>query len=325
MKTILVLLCIIATATAKSWCLSAIPSAWGTGSSYVYQSSGHCSTQCLSYKYMALYNGNVCICGNTAPDTSKTGTCDTTCTGYGQETCGGSDSFQVEEVNGSDDSSDSSSSAQSSSTSAQSSSTSSDSSSSSSSTSSGSKSTSSSSPTTTHDDATVIATITLMATESGSAHMVTVTVPRTTVSTSTSTNSAGESGSSNNKAKLIGPIVGGVIGGLAALSVLALVIFFIRRQRKKDRDLLDADANIIATMKRNENNNTHSRQLSNPFADDFVDPGNNTMYGGNYYKQSEAEGMGYGDGEHQDQFYDEDVHHHLDSKTRLAVVNPDKD
>lgn len=293
---------------ASSKCYSSIPSSYGSGKSYTYQSSGYCKNQCSSYSYYALHDGNLCYCGNEAPssdDETDDSDCDSPCSGYDKEDCGGSSAYQVYTLKSS--SSDSSSTTSSSSSTDDSSSTS-------------ATATTTHSKTSSSSQSTYVQLVTLMATQSGGGtHVVTVTAAHTAVATSVVSGNS-DSGNSQNKAKLIGPIVGGVIGGLAALSILALVIFFIRRQRQKDRDLLDADANIIATMKRNENS-THTRQLSNPFADDFVDPpqGRSNSY---------MEASGY-DGSTTRASIDDghDFYNPNNSAARpkLAVVNPDKD
>ncbi|GMM34271.1 hypothetical protein DASC09_015960 [Saccharomycopsis crataegensis] len=329
--SVLILSLVISKAQADGECYSSLPSSYSKSTTYIYQSTGYCLKYCAGYTYYALYNGSTCLCGNDAPDSSDetdSSDCSVACSGYDLQTCGGSSAYAVYAVDGTSSSSSSSGSSSSSST------ITSSSSSSSSTDTSSSVGTSATSATTTKasssSDSTYVELVTQVSTESGGGtHIVTVTASRTSVATSVVSDTSSSSGS-NNKAKLIGPIVGGVIGGLAALSILALVIFFIRRQRQKDRDLLDADANIIASMKRNENS-SHARQLSNPFADDFVDPParNTAYYGissdGAYGNENNLDATygGHHDmdlGNESPNYYDTN---HGQQRSKLAVVNPD--
>lgn len=67
---------------------------------YTYQSSGYCSEQCSNQNSgaMATTNGNDCWCGSEIPadsDKVEDSKCDTPCTGYGQDSCGGDGFFSV--------------------------------------------------------------------------------------------------------------------------------------------------------------------------------------------------------------------------------------
>ncbi|KAI5361373.1 Putative carbohydrate-binding WSC [Septoria linicola] len=72
---------------------------------YMYQSSGYCSTQCSNADSpaMAMTNGNDCYCGGELPsddDKVSDSQCDSPCTGFGQDNCGGDGFFSVYLTNG---------------------------------------------------------------------------------------------------------------------------------------------------------------------------------------------------------------------------------
>lgn len=76
---------------AYQGCYSSAASMTSVGT-YMYQSSGYCSTQCSNKNSpsMALTNGNDCYCGDEIPaDSDKVDDtkCNTACTGYGQTNC----------------------------------------------------------------------------------------------------------------------------------------------------------------------------------------------------------------------------------------------
>lgn len=59
---------------------------------YTFQSNGHCYNECKDTFAFAIVQGKNCWCSNYAPSDQKdTAKCDTTCPGYGYETCGNSD------------------------------------------------------------------------------------------------------------------------------------------------------------------------------------------------------------------------------------------
>ncbi|KAK8158152.1 hypothetical protein BC567DRAFT_28529 [Phyllosticta citribraziliensis] len=59
---------------------------------YTFQSNGHCYNECKENFAFAIVQGKNCWCSNYAPSDQKDTTkCDTTCPGYGYESCGNSD------------------------------------------------------------------------------------------------------------------------------------------------------------------------------------------------------------------------------------------
>lgn len=76
-------------------CFDALPGSFQALGEYSWQSSKYCASQCSGYDYFALYNGNQCFCGSSAPSGGADGSCDISCVGYPSETCGGSGSYNV--------------------------------------------------------------------------------------------------------------------------------------------------------------------------------------------------------------------------------------
>lgn len=67
-------------------------------SSYIYNTNGYCQTQCapLSYAVIGLSQSTDCYCGNEFPpiaDLVDDSNCNAPCAGYGQDMCGGAQSF----------------------------------------------------------------------------------------------------------------------------------------------------------------------------------------------------------------------------------------
>ncbi|KAK7556906.1 hypothetical protein IWX46DRAFT_636805 [Phyllosticta citricarpa] len=59
---------------------------------YTFQSNGHCYNECKEKFAFAIVQGKNCWCSNYAPSDQKDAArCDTTCPGYGYESCGNSD------------------------------------------------------------------------------------------------------------------------------------------------------------------------------------------------------------------------------------------
>ncbi|KAG7811110.1 hypothetical protein KL921_002738 [Ogataea angusta] len=262
MKTILFILALIPAASALSsiGCFSDIPSSYVSKGTYTWQSSSHCSSECSSYKYIALTNGNECYCGDDKPSSSDSSdSCDTSCDGYPSEKCGGSNAYTVYGLSDDDvydnslssgaSSSTGSSGASSSTSSPASSSTVSSSSSSntaqttqaSSSSSSTQESTSSTeTPTTSSESSSSSTSPTMTATvltstvsEEGSKQTTVVYITQSTslASASASADSSSRSGSkSSNK----GAIIGGAVGGAVGASIVIGGIFFVIFRRRRD-------------------------------------------------------------------------------------------
>ncbi|KAK8212392.1 hypothetical protein IWZ01DRAFT_264749 [Phyllosticta capitalensis] len=78
-------------ALSQEYCSSQNTGAGNFQDTYTFQSNGHCYNECEKYAF-AIVQGKNCWCSNYAPsaqeDVSK---CDTTCPGYGYESCGNSD------------------------------------------------------------------------------------------------------------------------------------------------------------------------------------------------------------------------------------------
>nr|KAG7880461.1 hypothetical protein KL937_002023 [Ogataea polymorpha]KAG7889257.1 hypothetical protein KL936_002831 [Ogataea polymorpha]KAG7894708.1 hypothetical protein KL908_002080 [Ogataea polymorpha]KAG7899698.1 hypothetical protein KL935_003239 [Ogataea polymorpha]KAG7906538.1 hypothetical protein KL907_002178 [Ogataea polymorpha] len=227
-------------------------------------SSFHCSSECSSYKYIALTNGNECYCGDDEPSSSdSSNSCDTSCDGYPSEKCGGSDAYTVYGLSDNDAYDNWSSSGVSSSTgwSSVSSSTLSPSSSSSipsssslstaqttqtsSSSSSTQESTSSTqtpteTPTTSSQSSssstspTVTATVlTSTVSKEGSKQTTVVYITQST-SLSSASASADSSSRSDSKSSNKGAIIGGAVGGAVGASILIGGIFFLIFRRRRD-------------------------------------------------------------------------------------------
>ncbi|KAK8243582.1 hypothetical protein IWZ00DRAFT_178194 [Phyllosticta capitalensis] len=67
---------------------------------YIYQSQGNCQEVCVgaSYEVMAMVNGTNCYCGNKIPAKSSQvddDKCNTPCSGYDSDNCGGKNYWQV--------------------------------------------------------------------------------------------------------------------------------------------------------------------------------------------------------------------------------------
>ena len=78
-------------------CFSSLPSSFGDGSTYEFQSSAHCASECSGSQYMALYNHDECFCGDDDPSgsSSTSSSCNAYCYGYGSEMCGGENAYLV--------------------------------------------------------------------------------------------------------------------------------------------------------------------------------------------------------------------------------------
>ncbi|CAH6718788.1 protein Slg1p [[Candida] jaroonii] len=206
---------------------------------FMYQSSDHCLSQCPDSPYIAMTQGNVCYCLSSKPsDETDSSDCDTDCYGYGQEKCGGSSAYSVYVGNGdaSDDESsdDTSATGQSSSTSSTSSTSSASSTSSTSSSTSVTKTTSEDSSIT---ESPTSATGEVITTSSSGGSVVVKTVTQSAEATpSSSSTSDSKSDDKSSKSTNIGPIVGGVVGGIAAVAIVAGVIFFLIRRKRAEEE-----------------------------------------------------------------------------------------
>ncbi|KAI9670260.1 MAG: hypothetical protein M1831_006474 [Alyxoria varia] len=86
-------------AMTNKGCFSSAPGLTNQGS-YEFQSSGYCQKLCTNKNkpVMALKNGDECYCGDLLPpsgDSAGKSDCDSPCSGYDQDNCGGSNAFQV--------------------------------------------------------------------------------------------------------------------------------------------------------------------------------------------------------------------------------------
>lgn len=281
---ILALLPLSTLAESKLGCYSSLPSSYTDKSTYEYQSSAHCSSQCSDYSYFALEGGNTCICGNTAPSGSQSSDCDTPCYGYGEETCGGDGVYDFYAIGNGGSSGSSSVNSATSSTEGSTSSTADSTTSSTTSSSTGTTSTKQSTTTGTSSTTTAVSTssadgttIVIMSTVAASQSSSTASSSDSASSTSStaaaSSSSSGSSGSSDNKKKtsLVGPVVGGVVGGIAAIALISVLFFFLRRRSSAKHDAELADSAYFNAVKRD--NSTLTRPLSNPFLskEDFTD------------------------------------------------------
>ena len=246
-------------------CFASLPSGFSLINTYQYQSSSYCSGQCKGYAYFALSSGSNCYCGNDNPAASEStsGTCDSPCTGYGQDMCGGESSFSVYStgvVVASSSSSSFSSSFSSSSSTKQSSSNSHGTSSSVSAlntelnlVATSSVQTSditsvvngdASAASASDQQGTSVVFSTTFHTEGGSTIFVTNTITQSAVATGANGTSAhgsntGANGSSHKKKANVGAIVGGVVGGVCGAIVIAIIALFGVRhynmKREEDR------------------------------------------------------------------------------------------
>ncbi|CAI5758868.1 unnamed protein product [Candida verbasci] len=75
-------------------CYSSISGGSSQGD-YQWQSSGYCLNQCGNSAYIAV-KGEECICLNSLPSNQvSSSNCDTPCTGYDKENCGGDNSYSI--------------------------------------------------------------------------------------------------------------------------------------------------------------------------------------------------------------------------------------
>ncbi|KAF2155175.1 WSC-domain-containing protein [Myriangium duriaei CBS 260.36] len=72
------------------------------GDTFQYQSSGHCQSICVQQNnnapVLGLTAGNTCLCGSSTPPSSAKvddSHCNSACTGYGQDMCGGVNYYSV--------------------------------------------------------------------------------------------------------------------------------------------------------------------------------------------------------------------------------------
>lgn len=199
-------------------------------STYQYQSSGYCQQTCVDNNNQAvlgLTSGDDCWCGSSVPPTSakvSDSKCNTPCTGYGQDSCGGTNYWSVYLTGTEADVGNAGASSSSASSSAAASSTSASTAASSS-----AAAQSSNSPTTTTSQPSVVTSITpgktVVVTEAAS-------VTQSAAPTTTDTTSH-KSGGSNT----VGIAVGVVVGVLAVAAIAAGLFFFMRHRRKQQADV----------------------------------------------------------------------------------------
>ncbi|ODQ79853.1 hypothetical protein BABINDRAFT_161529 [Babjeviella inositovora NRRL Y-12698] len=284
-------------ASTELGCYASLPDGFTENNKYTYQSDSYCSNKCSgsNYKFFALFDGLTCYCGNSAPsitsDTNSANSCNVPCQGYPQNMCGGSGSYGVfavannyvisgassansEGSGGLTTSSSNSAAAFTSSTSTTT--TSSTSSTSTSSTSSSTSSTASdgsptdsmvtptplplSTDTTSVEKTTIVRTV---LNPGGSTEVVTVTSAVSGAATGGSTTAKSNS--------VVGPAVGGAVGGVAAIAIILLILYFVRRhhQNKLERE---AEEEEIAYKKAFQPipPNSVVPHLDNPFADEMM-------------------------------------------------------
>lgn len=195
-----------------------IASSQGT---WMYQTSSYCAQQCSQYAYVAVKNGNECFCLSLLPSLNlvDSSECSTPCAGFGQDTCGGSDSYNVYKGTGSQGGGSASAGTASKTTSLSLStllpslST-----------------TSASSDALTSSQSQQTKVVTLEASASGGSQTVR-TVTSLPTSSGSSLPSSLLSPSNKKSSTSIGPIVGGVVGGVAAVAMIAGLVFFLIRRR----------------------------------------------------------------------------------------------
>lgn len=197
------------------------------GSKYQYQTYGYCQFNCTAYNYMYINEYN-CYCTNNEPTHSATN-CNIPCPGYGEDTCGGTDSYNywLNELYTASSSSTSSSTVSSSATSS----------------SSASKTNSASSTNTATDSSASTSSDTSTISQSTVTGMETVTMtssvssPAETAATSKSTSKSTETGTPSDDSKKSsdngissGAIAGIVVGAIGAIAILAALFLFWRRR-----------------------------------------------------------------------------------------------
>lgn len=266
-----------------------------------YQTSDYCKSLCSGASYIALKGGNECYCINDTPSGSQTDSsdCNKSCMGYGIDTCGGDNAYNVYKVNedgsltpasfSSSPSSGGSSLASASSSSSPSSlslssflslsSLSLSSLSRPSQTSSLQSQSSSDSKTTSASTSQTVSTkqVTLSSSLDGSVKYITTTAS----SSSSSPTSSSSSSKKHSKSTNVGAIVGGVVGGAAGGAVLGLLAFFFVKRRNHDdsddeEEYLDKPAGMLRGSSSKSKTKAQS-PLDMPVTNPFTDPteGNN--------------------------------------------------
>lgn len=87
----------------KVGCYSSLPQDYVNNGWDTLQSSQACYKTCVTRGsiYFALFNSGYCYCGQSAPDgTQRGGSCNLSCNGYNQETCGGAQAYDVFNIYG---------------------------------------------------------------------------------------------------------------------------------------------------------------------------------------------------------------------------------
>ncbi|CAH2350925.1 putative cell wall integrity and stress response component 1 [[Candida] railenensis] len=248
-------------------CFSSVDSVSSSSDSYMTPSL--CSGTCSEYAYIALKNGGNCYCLDEMPtDSVSSSNCNIACFGYGSETCGGSSAYQVYKGAGtvgassSADDSDTSSTETSDSTSTSASSaTSSDD--------------TSSSKTSTQSSTLVTSTVSASSSDiTSSSETSSATSSSDSTSSSSKTSSATSSSTtagSSKKSTNVGAIAGGVVGGLAAIAIIAAIVFFVLRYRNSEDDDDDEGFNY-ETKKSSGISRGPSKNKPNPLDMPMVNP-----------------------------------------------------
>lgn len=237
-------------------CFSSIPSGFVDKGYYKWQSYSYCQSECTSagYPVFALYNAGYCYCGSEIPSSDETDSsdCSSACLGFGSDTCGGSDAYQVFYVGSSNTISSEGSSASGTASSTTKSSSATTSGSSSASSTGSSASSDSSSSTSTASDTSASSTSTATGTSSSSSSSTTHHSSSSSTSASQSSSSSASSadssassssaaasatGESKHKSSGVsgGAIAGIVIGVLAALAIIGAVLVFLKKRRDSNR------------------------------------------------------------------------------------------
>ncbi|KAK7566323.1 hypothetical protein IWX92DRAFT_80694 [Phyllosticta citricarpa] len=206
---------------------------------YTFQSNGHCYNECKEKFAFAIVQGKNCWCSNYAPSDQKDAArCDTTCPGYGYESCGNSDENLYGYIRADTPISGTVAASSAAETSAQSSATSK---SSAESTSSAAASSASSESTlsTSVKSSSAVTSVTVV-TQGG--NVITQTVTSVPGDNSTSTNSRPSSRNSVSGGQIAGAVVGG-LAGFALIVAIATWILLRRRNAQNPGRGDDGDGN----------------------------------------------------------------------------------
>lgn len=218
-------------------CVSSISGGSNQGTS-IAQTAQLCRSLCPNSPYLGLFNGNQCYCLSSFPDSSISDQCNSICTGYGPNMCGGTLSYTIYVGDGSGDIATPEQAEQK--LAGESSVSSNPKSTSSKSTTSSSSTTLSKSLLTSPLSSVTSPGVTTTSTSDGERTSVivkTVAASATSTSSSTASSSSDESSkNSHSKSSNTGAIVGGVVGGVVGIALIAGAIFFCLKKRSSEDD-----------------------------------------------------------------------------------------